>query len=771
MADLDVARSPRPTSATRPGLALDEVEAMLGARGETLAGLQRQAAALRDEGLRDAGRAGIVTYSRKVFIPVTTLCRDRCHYCTFVDTPAQLRKLGKPVFMDEDEVLRLAREGATLGCKEALFTLGDRPETRWPDAREWLDAHGYDSTIDYLAALARRVTAETGLLVHMNPGVMLPAELDRLREVSPSMGMMLETTSTRLWAEPGQVHYGSPDKEPSVRLRVLEDAGRARVPFTTGLLIGIGETLGDRAESLLALREIVERHGHIQEVIVQNFRAKPRTAMRDVPDAGWEEYLAAIATARILLGPGMRIQVPPNLSDPAECASLLAAGADDWGGVSPLTPDHVNPERPWPEISALAAITAAAGFELRERLTAHPEYVRDAEWIDPALRPAVLALADEDGLAQAAAPAAGTPGRVLPIEPRSNAAGTTAFDRAPDRLRDDAEERDWVRALLATGDELEALVAEADELRRHLVGDVVTMVANRNVTSTGWRTSPSDEPGTFGPEALARIAADAAALGATELCVQGRLPPSEDPSGYLEMARIVKHAAPGIHLHAFRPADVDDLAVRADWTVERAFEELIAAGVDTFPGTGVKVLSERVRRAIAPGDLGIDRWERVVRAGHRAGLRSTSVLFFGHVETAAERIAHLGRLLAIQRDAPAGGGFSEFVPIPMAGWGTPLVAGRSPLDEARAMVAVSRLMLRGTIRHIQAAWPRLGPDAAGILLRAGADDLGGTLLDGRTLPDAGVEHGLELPLADGEAIAARGMRPFRQRDTRYGTVS
>ena len=742
MADLDVARSPRLARAPQPRLALDEVEAMLGARGPALTALLGRAAGLRDEGLRDAGRDGIVTYSRKVFIPVTTLCRDRCHYCTFVDTPAQLRKLGKPVYMDEDEILRLAREGAALGCKEALFTLGDRPEDRWPDAREWLDAHGYDSTIDYLASLARRVTAETGLLVHMNPGVMLPGELERLREVSPSMGMMLETTSTRLWAEPGQVHYGSPDKEPSVRLRVLEDAGRARVPFTTGLLIGIGETLRDRAESLLALGDLAERHGHIQEVIVQNFRAKPRTAMRGVPDAGTEEYLAAIATARIVLGSAMRIQVPPNLSDPEECARLLSAGADDWGGVSPLTPDHVNPERPWPEISALAAITKAAGFELRERLTAHPEYVHDEAWIDPSLRPAVLALAAEDGLARIAAP-----------------------------LAADAADRDWARALLATGEELEALVAEADELRRHLVGDVVTMVANRNVTSTGWRTMPSGEPGTFDADDLARIAADAAELGATELCIQGKLPPSEDPSGYLEMARIVKHAAPGMHLHAFRPADVDDLAERSGWSLEHAVEELVAAGVDTFPGTGVKVLSERVRGAIAPGDLGIDRWEEVVRAGHRAGLRSTSVLFFGHVETAAERIAHLRRLLEIQAAAPAGGGFSEFVPIPLAGWGTQLVPGRSSVDEAQAMVAVSRLMLRGAIRHIQVAWPRVGPEAAGALLRAGADDLGGTLLDGRVLPATGIEHGLELPLPDGEALAGRLMRPFRQRSTGYGTVS
>ena len=316
------------------------------------------AGALRDAGLAASGRPGVLTYSRKVFIPLTTLCRDRCHYCIFVDTPGQLLKMHKPMFMTPEQVLSVARQGAALGCKEALFTLGDRPEDRWPEARAWLDEHGYASTLDYVGAMARLVTAETGMLAHLNPGVMSFDELLALRPTAPSMGMMLETTSRALFEEPGQVHYGSPDKDPELRLRVIEDAGRAKVPFTTGILVGIGETLRDRAESLVAIRDAHERHGHVQEVIVQNFRAKPRTAMHDAPDASLREYVSAVAVARLVMGPHMRIQVPPNLSDPEEFALLVRAGADDWGGVSPLTADHVNPERPWPHLDDLTARTA-----------------------------------------------------------------------------------------------------------------------------------------------------------------------------------------------------------------------------------------------------------------------------------------------------------------------------------------------------------------------------------------------------------------------------
>ncbi|WP_396659482.1 7,8-didemethyl-8-hydroxy-5-deazariboflavin synthase CofG [Microbacterium sp.] len=771
-----------------------DAHALLTAQGVEFERMLTLAAAARDEGLRLAGRPGVITYSRKVFVPLTTLCRDRCHYCVFVDTPGQLRRKGESMYMTPDRVLAVARQGQALGCKEALLTLGDRPEERWPEARTWLDEHGYASTLDYVGAMARLITEETGLLAHLNPGVMSHDELTALRPVAPSMGMMLETTSRRLFEEPGQVHYGSPDKDPAVRLQVIEDAGRAGIPFTTGILVGIGETLRDRAESLVALRDAHERHGHVQEVIVQNFRAKPQTAMRGAPDAALHEYIAAVAVARLVFGPRMRIQVPPNLSDAAELELLARAGADDWGGVSPLTADHVNPERPWPHLGELADRTAELGFTLQERLTAHPEYVRDPRtWLDPAMHAPVAVLADPDsGLAAAAdprtspSPLRANPShsteptgfsRSIPMGSRGNGGfGADAGARVGGNLRrlaeaaaadplalDDAE---WETLLRATGDELDTLVETADAVRRYTVGEAVTLVVNRNLTSSwlGERFTLDD---------VGAIASDAEDLGATELCVQGLLPASEDPSAYLAIARAAKSAAPEMHVHAYRPQDVWDLAERGGFGLAGALQAMRDAGVDTVPGTGVKVLSERVRAIVAPGDLEIDRWVEGITAAHRAGFRSTSVLFYGHAETAAERIAHLRQLRRIQ---DATGGFTEFVPIPLPSTpGTPagvaLVAGRATLDEHRAMVAVSRLMLSGSIPHIQIPWTRVGRDAAATLLRAGGDDLGGTLLDGGVKPEAGVEHGLELPVADAERIARSLMRPFRLRTTTYERIS
>ncbi|WP_308291827.1 7,8-didemethyl-8-hydroxy-5-deazariboflavin synthase CofG [Microbacterium jejuense] len=872
-------------------LDVSDAETLLGATGERFERLLALASEMRDAGLAASGRPGVITYSRKVFVPLTTLCRDRCHYCVFVDTPGQLLKKRKPAYMSPEQVLAVVRQGQALGCKEVLLTLGDRPEERWPEARAWLDEHGFASTIEYVAHIARLVTAETGLLAHANPGVMSADELAQLRPVAPSMGMMLETTSRRLYEEPGQVHFGSPDKDPAVRLAVIEDAGRQRIPFTTGILVGIGETVRDRAESLVAIRDVHERHqvdglsadqkqGHVQEVIVQNFRAKPRTAMQGAPDADLLEYVAAVAVARLVMGPRMRIQVPPNLSDAAEFGLLVRAGADDWGGVSPLTADHVNPERPWPHLSDLARMTAELGFELRERLTAQPEFVQGAgTWIDPALQPAVAALADpatglaadpiprslsergtsetkrpngtndlgadptdgarvsssvagapsaqrpaaslsssERGTSEtkhpngtndlgpeptdgtrvsssgAGAPSAGRPAAARPLSERgtsetkhpdrtkdlgpkptdgtpvsSAGAGAPSAGRPVRRLAESAaadplalDDAEWTALLEATGDDLDVLAATADDVRRYTVGEAVTLVVNRNLTSSGLGSA-------FALDDVAAIAADAWDLGATEICVQGMLPTEADPSGYVDIARAVKTGAPGIHLHAYRPQDVWDLADRTGLGLEGALATLRDAGVDTVPGTGVKVLSERVRGLVAPGDLDIDRWVEGITAAHRAGFRSTSVLFYGHVETATERIAHLRRLREIQS---ATNGFTEFVPIPLPGpaGGVPLVAGRAPIDEHRAMVAVSRLLLSGSIPHVQIPWTRLGREASVVLLQSGGDDLGGALLDGRVKPEAGIEFGQELPVADATAMVARLFRPFRLRTTTYGQV-
>ncbi|MFH8248837.1 7,8-didemethyl-8-hydroxy-5-deazariboflavin synthase CofG [Microbacterium sp. B2969] len=771
-----------------PVVSVDEAERLL--ESADLDALLVRASALRDEGLAAAGRPGVITYSRKVFVPLTTLCRDRCHYCVFVDTPGQLRLKRAPLYMSDEQILRVVRAGQALGCKEALLTLGDRPEARWPEARAWLDEHGYASTLDYVAHAARLITAETGLLAHLNPGVMSASELRELRPTAPSMGMMLETTSRAIFDEPGGAHYGSPDKDPDVRLQVIDDAGAAGIPFTTGILVGIGESVRDRAESLIALRDLHARHGHVQEVIVQNFRAKPGTAMRGAADAALLEYIATVAVARIVLGPHMRIQAPPNLSDPAELDLLVRAGVDDWGGVSPLTADHVNPERPWPHLDDLAALTAASGFELHERLTAHPEFIGDADrWIDPGLHDAVAALADPATGLAAVRPAP-IPGHSTEFgRTRSEASGSGRIARGSGSGRgsngrgsssgvpalaeraaqdptalDDAE---WVALLTASGADLDAVVGTADEVRRYTVGEAVSMVVNRNLTSSHLRHAPGPPP-EFSIRDAAAIAQDAVELGATEVCVQGMLPASEDPRLYLDLARAITTAAPSLHLHAYRPQDIADLVDRSGLGLAEAFEAVKGAGVKTVPGTGVKILSERVRAEVAPGDLEIDRWIELMTAAHRAGFRSTSVIFYGHVETAAERIAHLRALRAIQTETS---GFTEFVPIPLPGWGVPLVPGRAPLHEHRAMVAVSRLLLAGSIPHIQIPWTRHGRDLAIDLLAAGGDDLGGTLLDGRVLPESGIEQGLEFPLADAAALVAKTLRPFRERTTDYGQVS
>ncbi|GAA5088376.1 bifunctional FO biosynthesis protein CofGH [Nocardia iowensis] len=520
-------------------LNVDEAAVLLHATGDDLVDLSHSAARVRDAGLESAGRPKTISYSRNVFIPLTRLCRDKCHYCTFVTVPGKLRAEGKGMFLEPDEVLDIARRGAALGCKEALFTLGDRPEDRWPEAAQWLDERGYDSTLDYLRAVSIMVLEETGLLPHLNPGVMSWEEISRLKPVAQSMGMMLETTAARLFTDKGNCHYGSPDKDPAVRLRAITDAGRLSVPYTTGILVGIGETLHERAESIMAIRKQHKAFGHIQEVIIQNFRAKNDTAMRDVPDAGIEEFLATIAVTRLLLGPDVPVQAPPNLVSHEECRALIDAGIDDWGGVSPVTPDHVNPERPWPNLDTLREITEASGYQLVERTSAHPKYVRaGSPWIDPRIGAHVAALSDPvTGLANPDAMPVGLPwqepdqswesaGRVdlntsidtegRNTESRSDSAlgqdVVGAFGDwdtireqardlavvAPERLDSDvlaalrAAERDpagltdaeYLALATADGANLEAVAALADQLRRDAVGDDVTYVVNRNINFT-----------------------------------------------------------------------------------------------------------------------------------------------------------------------------------------------------------------------------------------------------------------------------------------------
>ena len=819
----------------RDGVALnvDEAAIAMTARGEDLVDLCSSAARVRDAGLASAGRRGPlgglpVTYSRKVFIPVTHLCRDICHYCTFVTVPGKLAASGRGMYLEPDEIVAIAGRGAELGCKEALFTLGDRPEARWPQARQWLDERGYDSTLAYLRAMAIRVLEETGLLPHLNPGVMSWAELSRLKPVAPSMGMMLETTSRRLFEVKGQAHYGSPDKDPAVRMRTLTDAGRLSIPFTTGLLVGIGETLAERADTVHAIRRVHKEFGHIQEVIVQNFRAKDATAMAATPDAGFDDFVASVAVARLVLGPDMRIQAPPNLVSRRECLILLGAGVDDWGGVSPLTPDHVNPERPWPALADLAEVTAEAGFELVQRLTAQPGYVlAGSAWIDPRVASHVAALADpETGLARDVNPV-GRPWQE-PDEATESLGRTdlhTAIDtegrrsetrsdldnafgdwesirdrvgelaaRVPERVDTDvaaalrAAERDpagcsdaeYLALATADGSALDAVAALADSLRRDAVGDDVTFVVNRNINFTNicytgcrfcafaQRKGDADAFSLTSGEVADR-AWEAHVAGATEVCMQGGIDPELPVTGYGDLVRAVKARVPQMHVHAFSPMEIANGATKSGLGIREWLLSLKEAGLDTIPGTAAEILDDEVRWVLTKGKLPTSLWVEIVSTAHDIGLRSSSTMMYGHVDTPAHWVAHLNVLRGIQDRT---GGFTEFVPLPFVHQSSPLyLAGAArpgPTHrDNRAVHALARIMLHGRISQIQTSWVKLGVQRSQVMLTGGANDLGGTLMEETISRMAGSQHGSAKSVAELAAIAEGIGRPARQRTTTY----
>ena len=808
-------------------LNVDEAATLLQARGTDLTDLCSSAAKVRDAGLLAAGRPNTVTYSRKVFIPLTRLCQDKCHYCTFVTVPGKLRAAGHGMFLEPDEVLDIARAGAELGCKEALFTLGDRPEARWPEAKQWLDERGYDSTLDYVRAMSIRVLEETGLLPHLNPGVMSWQELSRLKPVAPSMGMMLETTATRLFTDKGECHYGSPDKDPAVRLRTLTDAGRLNIPFTTGILVGIGENFLERAESIMAIRKSQKAFGHIQEVIIQNFLAKPDTAMRNTPDAGLDEFLAAIAVARLLLGPTMRIQSPPNLVSNSECLALLGAGVDDWGGVSPLTPDHVNPERPWPNLETLAEISAEGGFTLTERTAAQPAYVlAGAPWIDPRIAGHVQALADpKTGLALPDTKPVGRPwqepdeswessGRVdLNTEIDTDGRNTetrsdlgSAFGdwetvreqvlelSAPIRVDTDllaalrSAERDpagcsddeYLALATAEGPGLEAVVALADALRKDAVGEDVTYVVNRNINFTNicytgcrfcafaQRKGDADAF-TLSAEQVADRAWEAHVAGATEVCMQGGIDPELPVTGYVDLVRAVKKRVPSMHVHAFSPMEIVNGASRSGESIRDWLTALREAGLDTIPGTAAEILDDEVRWILTKGKLPTAEWIEVVTTAHEVGLRSSSTMMYGHVDQPHHWVGHLNVLRGIQDRT---GGFTEFVLLPFVHQSAPLyLAGASrpgPTNrDNRAAHALARIMLHGRIPNIQTSWVKLGITGTQMMLNGGANDLGGTLMEETISRMAGSEHGSEKTVAELRAIAEGIGRPARERTTTH----
>jgi FO synthase len=749
---------------------------------EGLEGLLAAARRVRDE------HFGIwVTYSPKVFIPLTMLCRDVCHYCTFARPPRR----GERAYLTVDEAVEIARQGAEAGCREALFTLGDKPELRYRAAREELARLGFETTAAYLAHVAGAVLRETGLLPHANPGILDDDELLALRAVCASQGIMLETTSDRL-SQRGGAHFGSPDKLPSVRIDAIGRAGRLRIPYTSGILIGIGETRRERVEALLALRDLHAEHGHLQEIIVQNFRAKAGTKMANAAEPTLDDHLWTIAVARLVLPPDVSVQAPPNLAGD-DFPALLEAGIDDFGGVSPVTPDHVNPEAPWPDVARLEAACAAAGRTLLPRLAVYPRFIADPEtWLADGTRGATLAASDGLGLARRERWTTGT----VPEPPPAWRAGrrpqpvggvSPAFSRALERAESGTvllDEDDATALLAARGPEIELLAASADRRRFERSGDRVTYVVCRNVNYTnvcyfkcGFCAFSKGKlaENLRGPayllsvDEVARRAVEAWSRGATEVCLQGGIHPGFSGRWYLELLRAVKEAVPAIHVHAFSPLEVWQGAATEDWDLADYLKQLKEAGLGSLPGTAAEILDDEVRRVLCPDKVSTAQWLEVMRTAHGVGLRSTATMMFGHIENPRNQARHLLGVRDLQRET---GGFTEFVPLPFVADEAPIaLRGRArsgpTFEEVVVVHAASRLILDPWISHIQASWVKLGSEGARALLAAGVDDLGGTLMNESISRAAGAVHGQECPPEVMEAAIHAAERVPAQRTTLY----
>ena len=733
--------------------------------------------------LRDDGHGRHMSYSRKVFIPLTRLCRDVCHYCTFAQRP----RAGRAAYLLPEDVLAIARAGATSGCTEALFTLGDKPELRYPAARDALDALGHETTIGYLQAMCALVLRETGLLAHVNPGVMTRAEIAGLRTVSASQGIMLESISARL-CEPGQVHHGSPDKRPGARLDTLRLAGELQVPFTTGILIGIGETRAERLDALRAIGDLHARYGHVQEVIVQNFRAKPGTKRAGAAEPDLDDQLWSIAAARLILGPAMNIQAPPNLS-PGVYPRLIAAGINDWGGVSPVTPDHVNPEAPWPAIAELAQRTAAAGKLLVNRLPVYPSYAQaPTTWLAPEIATQVRRMSDAEGFARDDDWA---PGSLM--APPAPAILARSVDPAIVEIIGKAvagnrlDEPEIVRLFAARDADCQRVVTAADELRRAVSGETVRYVVNRNINYTNicyfrcqfcafskgkTQESLRGKPYDLALEEVVRRAIEAWQRGATEVCLQGGIHPDYTGETYLGICRALKAAIPDIHIHAFSPLEVTQGAATLGISVRSFLAALQAAGLGTLPGTAAEILDDEVRATICPDKINTAQWLDVARAAHGLGLRTTATIMYGHVERPPLWARHLLALRDLQTET---GGFTEFVPLPFVHMEAPMylrgASRRGPtFREAVLMHAVARLALHPWITNIQTSWVKMGPQGAAACLNAGANDLGGTLMNESISRSAGTEHGQEFPPEAMQRLIRSLGRVPEQRSTLYAPV-
>jgi FO synthase len=743
-----------------------------------LSELMAQAAARRDAAF---GRN--VSYSRKVFIPLTKLCRDVCHYCTFAERP----RAGRAAYLSAEEVLAIARAGEAAGCTEALFTLGDKPELRYRAAREALAELGHETTVSYLRAMCELVLKETTLLPHANPGVMTRDEIAALREVSASQGIMLESSSERLCHQ-GGVHYGSPDKHPAVRLETIRMAGELAVPFTTGILIGIGETRAERLEALAAIGDLHLAHGHIQEVIVQNFRAKPLTKLADAGEPDLDDLLWTMAAARLILPEDVHVQAPPNLS-PGVYQKLIGAGIDDWGGVSPVTPDHVNPEAPWPELEALAARTAEAGKILVQRLPVYPAWAAGtARWLHPRVATRVMQSADAEGWARDDDWAPG-----LAFAPKPRAVLLHSVDPVIERILDRAaagkrlEEPEIVRLFAARDADYERVLTVADELRRAVSGETVRYIVNRNINYTNVCyykckfcafSKGKTHEALRGPaydldmSEIVRRSVEAWERGATEVCLQGGIHPDYTGETYVRICRAIKAAVPGMHIHAFSPLEVTQGAATLGLSLTDFLVRLKEAGLSTLPGTAAEILDDEIRAVICPDKVNTAEWVAVARAAHALGLRTTSTIMYGHIEMPLNWARHLLVLRDLQAET---GGFTEFVPLPFVHMEAPMylrgLARKGPtLREAVLMHAVARLALHPLITNIQTSWVKMGPEGAAMCLNAGANDMGGTLMNESISRAAGTQHGQEFPPEAMESLIGSLSRTPVQRDTLYRQV-
>jgi len=766
---------------TQYSFSLDPDEARALAERNDLSIMMAEASELRDSGF---GRT--VTYSRKVFIPLTKLCRDVCHYCTFAQPP---RKLDE-AYLSPEQVLSIAQAGAAAGCKEALFTLGDKPELRYQAARDALAELGHETTISYLREMALLVFEETGLLPHLNPGVLSGEEIASLREVSVSMGIMLESASSRLF-EKGGCHYGSPDKDPAVRLEAMAEAGRQKVPFTSGILIGIGETRLERIESLLALRDLHSEHGHIQEIIVQNFRAKPDTLMADAPEPSLEDLQWTIAATRLIFGPDMSIQAPPNLSGD-NAGDLVPAGINDWGGVSPVTPDHVNPEAPWPHLATLAQATARQDKILAERLAIYPNYAFETDiWLDPVFRADVIQRIDSEGLARTDgwSPGMGD-GTALPtpaILPELGASRELHGILSRGRDGEDLSEADIVRLFAARAGEVEDVADTANEIRKQVNGDSVSYVVNRNINYTNvcyfgckfcafskgkTHKELRGRPYDLAMDEIVRRAEEAWDRGATEVCLQGGIHPDYTGKTYLEILRTLKSILPELHVHAFTPLEVYQGAKTLDLSLETYLGMLRDEGLGTLPGTAAEILDDEVRATLCPDKIDTAQWLEVMETAHNLGLRSTATIMFGHIERPVNWARHLLRLRDLQKRT---GGFSELVPLPFVHMEAPIylkgLARKGPTwRETVLMHAVSRIALHPHFENVQTSWVKLGAEGVAACLDAGCNDVGGTLMNETITRSAGAAHGQEMPPETMEAVITNSKRLPRQRTTLYGNA-